>query len=78
SSCHLLALVSAFGKVKLFFGEIIITDPIAVYFSYRKDQHALGCFTHSYGNLSLPSDIKETITITISNTNTNITRGRFK
>ncbi|MCH2056571.1 MAG: hypothetical protein MK214_08180, partial [Thalassotalea sp.] len=41
SSCHLLALVSAFGKVKLFFGEIIITDPIAVYFSYRKDQHAL-------------------------------------
>lgn len=42
SSYHLLTLVSAFGVVvMLIFGETIITPPFAVYFSYRKDQHAL-------------------------------------
>ncbi|XOV81196.1 MAG: hypothetical protein ACFHVJ_09660 [Aestuariibacter sp.] len=28
----------------MFFGEIIITDPFADYFSYHKDQHALVVF----------------------------------
>ncbi|EOE1425135.1 hypothetical protein ACOSRT_003800, partial [Providencia stuartii] len=32
---------SAFGGVFLIFGETIITAPFAVYFLYRKDQHAL-------------------------------------
>jgi len=31
----------AFGKVKLIFGETIITDPFAVCFLYHKDQRAL-------------------------------------
>jgi hypothetical protein len=42
SNYHLLALVLAFGAVTLIFGETIITAPLAAYFSYHKDQHALG------------------------------------
>lgn len=39
---HFLGISQALPPfILLFFGEIIITDPIAVYFSYRKDQHAL-------------------------------------
>jgi hypothetical protein len=41
SNYHLLALVLAFGAVTLIFGETIITAPLAAYFSYHKDQHAL-------------------------------------
>ncbi len=39
---NLLALVLRFGAVTLIFGGTIITVPLATYFSYRKDQHALG------------------------------------
>ncbi|MFN3901933.1 MAG: hypothetical protein ACK4ML_16430, partial [Alishewanella aestuarii] len=38
---YLLALVSAFEFVVLFFDETIITYSFTVRFLYRKDQHAL-------------------------------------